>query len=60
TKIDPQNGNFTFTVRRSEREFVVIKASEKPHINLLWLGLLLVVVGLTLAAVRRFRIAGID
>ncbi|MFN3847836.1 MAG: cytochrome c biogenesis protein CcsA [Spirosomataceae bacterium] len=60
TKIDPQNGNFTFTVRRSEREFIVIKASEKPHINLLWLGLLLVVVGLTLAAARRFRIAGID
>ncbi len=57
TKIDPQSGKFSFTVRRTEPEFIVIKALQKPHINLLWLGFLMVVVGLTIATVRRFRIA---
>jgi cytochrome c-type biogenesis protein CcmF len=57
TKIDPQSGKFTFTVRRTEPEFIVIKALQKPHINLLWLGFGLVVVGLSIATIRRFRIA---
>jgi cytochrome c-type biogenesis protein CcmF len=57
TKIDPATNKFTFTVRRTEPEFIVIKALEKPHINLLWLGFGLVVIGLSIATVRRFRIA---
>ena len=58
TRIDPMSGKFEFAVSRGQREFVVLKALEKPHINLLWIGTLLVVVGITIAAFRRFVIAG--
>jgi cytochrome c-type biogenesis protein CcmF len=60
SKIDPVAGKFSFTVSRGQREFLVLKATEKPHINLLWIGFLLMVVGITLATIRRFRIAGMS
>lgn len=60
SKIDPASGRFSFTVSRGQREFLVLKATEKPHINLLWIGFLLMVVGITLATIRRFRIAGMN
>jgi cytochrome c-type biogenesis protein CcmF len=60
SKIDPAAGKFSFTVSRGQREFLVLKATEKPHINLLWIGFLLMIVGITLATIRRFRIAGMS
>jgi cytochrome c-type biogenesis protein CcmF len=57
-KIDPVSGKFSFTVSRGQREFIVLKATEKPHINLLWFGFLLIIIGITLATIRRFRIVG--
>jgi cytochrome c-type biogenesis protein CcmF len=57
TQIDPVNGNFTFSISRGQRDYIVLKAVEKPHINLLWLGIGLLVVGVTLSAIRRFSIA---
>lgn len=60
TKIDPATGKFTFSASRGQREFIVLKALEKPHINLLWFGFLLVIVGIVLAAVRRFVIVGAE
>jgi cytochrome c-type biogenesis protein CcmF len=55
SRIDPQAGKFVFTVNRSERDFIVLKAIEKPHINFLWIGTLMVVFGASLAAFRRFK-----
>jgi cytochrome c-type biogenesis protein CcmF len=57
TKIDPVSGQFSFSVSRGQREFIVLKALEKPQINLLWIGTLLLMVGVSIATVRRFRIA---
>lgn len=56
TEIDPVNGQFNFAISRGQREFIVLKAEEKPQINLLWIGTLLLVVGMTIAAFRRFQI----
>jgi cytochrome c-type biogenesis protein CcmF len=53
--IDPKTGLFTFGVNRSQREYVVMKAIEKPHINLLWFGTLLIIIGFTISAIRRFK-----
>jgi cytochrome c-type biogenesis protein CcmF len=55
--IDPTTGKFTFAISRGEREYIVLKAIEKPHINLLWLGTGLLVVGICIASIRRFRIS---
>lgn len=60
TKIDPIAGKFSFSASRGQREFIVLKATEKPHINLLWIGFLLMIVGITLATIRRFRIVGAE
>ncbi|MFT4735591.1 MAG: cytochrome c-type biogenesis protein CcmF [Algoriphagus sp.] len=57
TEIDPASGNFTFSIARSEREYIVLKAIEKPFINLLWLGILLFIIGVAFSAYRRFGIA---
>lgn len=54
--IDPANGKFTFGVSRGKRDYVVLKAIEKPLINLLWLGAALVFIGISIATFRRFRI----
>ncbi|MGL4632770.1 MAG: cytochrome c biogenesis protein CcsA [Leadbetterella sp.] len=55
-KIDPETGKFTFTISRGEKEFVVVKAIEKPFINLLWIGTIMVMIGATIASIRRFKI----
>ncbi len=57
SKIDPVSGLFSFSVSRGQREFIVLKALEKPQINLLWIGTLLLMVGISIATVRRFAMA---
>ncbi len=57
SKIDPLTGQFTFSISRSERDYIVLKAIEKPLINLLWLGIALLVSGISIAAIRRFKIS---
>jgi cytochrome c-type biogenesis protein CcmF len=56
-EIDPVSGNFTFGISRSEREYIVLKAIEKPLINLLWIGIILFIIGVFFSAYRRFGIA---
>jgi cytochrome c-type biogenesis protein CcmF len=54
-EINPQTGKFTFAVNRTQRQWIVMKALEKPLINLLWIGTLVVMLGFTLSTVRRYR-----
>lgn len=57
TAIDPATGKFTFAISRGERDYIVLKAIEKPGINMLWIGTGLLIIGIVIAATRRFRIA---
>jgi cytochrome c-type biogenesis protein CcmF len=54
-EINPQTGQFTFGVNTTQRDFIVMKATEKPLINILWLGTFVLVIGFVMATVRRFR-----
>lgn len=54
-EIDPRTGKFTFAVNRTQRDYIVMKAFEKPLINILWIGTLVVVLGFLIASVRRYR-----
>ena len=54
-EINPQTGKFTFAVNRTQRDYIVMKALEKPLINLLWIGTFIVVLGFLIATVRRYR-----
>ncbi|GHB61178.1 cytochrome c biogenesis protein CcsA [Persicitalea jodogahamensis] len=54
-EINPQTGEFTFAVNTKQRDFIVMKALEKPLINVLWLGTFVLVIGFLMATIRRFR-----
>ncbi len=55
SQIDPQTGKFTFAVNRTQRDYIVMKAYEKPLINILWIGTLVVLLGFAISMVRRYR-----
>jgi cytochrome c-type biogenesis protein CcmF len=55
--IHPETNEFSLGLNGRQKDWVIIKAMEKPFINLLWLGTGILMVGFTIAAVRRFKTA---
>ena len=55
SKINPESNSFNFDVYTTQRDFVILKAIEKPYINVLWCGTILLVVGFGIAITRRYR-----
>ncbi|MBL7859155.1 MAG: cytochrome c biogenesis protein CcsA [Cyclobacteriaceae bacterium] len=53
--IHPETNEFTLGINTRQKDWVVIKAMEKPYINVLWIGTLVLMTGFSLAMVRRFR-----
>jgi len=53
--IDPASNEFTIGVQTTQRDYIILKAMEKPHINILWTGTVLLTVGFGIAAYRRFK-----
>jgi cytochrome c-type biogenesis protein CcmF len=51
--IDPTAGKFTFAVSTTQKDYVILKAMEKPFINLLWSGTLLMALGFGLSVRQR-------
>ncbi len=53
--IHPEKNEFVLGLQTRQKDWVIIKAMEKPYINILWLGTGLVTLGFVVAMVRRFR-----
>jgi len=53
--IHPESGEFTIGINTRQKDWVVIKALEKPFINVLWIGTLVLMTGFGMAMTRRFR-----
>lgn len=53
--IHPETSQFTIGFNARQKDWVVIKAIEKPFINILWIGTLVLMAGFGIAMVRRFR-----
>jgi cytochrome c-type biogenesis protein CcmF len=51
----PRTDELTLRVESRQKDWVVIKALEKPFINVLWTGTVLLMAGFGIAMVRRFR-----
>jgi cytochrome c-type biogenesis protein CcmF len=51
--VDPATGKFTFGVSTTQKDYVILKAMEKPFINLLWSGTLLMALGFGLSVRQR-------
>jgi cytochrome c-type biogenesis protein CcmF len=53
--IHPDTNEFSLGLNTRQKDWVIIKAMEKPLINVLWLGTGVLMVGFSIAMVRRFR-----
>ncbi|MCR5887409.1 cytochrome c biogenesis protein CcsA [Hymenobacter sp. J193] len=53
--VDPTTKRFTFGVSTTQKDYIILKAVEKPFINLLWSGTLLMALGFGIALVQRGR-----
>ena len=56
TRINPQEESFELTLAKGDREiqdYIIMKAIVFPYINLLWLGCLVMVIGLGIGVYRR-------
>jgi cytochrome c-type biogenesis protein CcmF len=53
--IHPESGKFSLGINTRQKDWVVIKAIEKPYINVLWVGTGVLMLGFGIAMVRRFR-----
>ena len=53
--IHPETNEFTLGISTRQKDWVVIKAMEKPYINVLWIGTLVLMVGFGIAMARRIR-----
>ena len=53
--IHPETNQFTLGISTRQKDWVVIKAMEKPYINVLWIGTLILMVGFGIAMARRIR-----
>jgi cytochrome c-type biogenesis protein CcmF len=54
TAIHPETDEFTIQVQARQKDWIVIRALEKPFINVLWLGTFVVMIGFGIAMRRRF------
>jgi cytochrome c-type biogenesis protein CcmF len=52
--IQPEENSFTFGIQTGQKDWIIIEAVEKPWINVLWLGTLLLAIGFSVAMVRRY------
>jgi cytochrome c-type biogenesis protein CcmF len=53
--IHPEDNQFSIGVSTRQKDYVILKAMEKPLINLLWLGTLMLMTGFSVAMARRVR-----
>jgi cytochrome c-type biogenesis protein CcmF len=53
--IHPETSQFTVGIKTRQKDYIVLKALEKPLINVLWLGTGLLLAGFTVAIVRRYK-----
>ncbi len=53
--IHPETDEISLGIKSRQKDWVVIKALEKPFVNVLWLGTLVLMTGFGVAMTRRFR-----
>ena len=52
--IDPKNGVFTIGIDTTQKDYIILKAILKPHINILWIGTIILIFGFSISAWRRY------
>ncbi|MFY0593219.1 cytochrome c biogenesis protein CcsA [Roseivirga sp.] len=52
--IYPENGTVEIAVETTQKDWVIIQAIEKPQINILWIGTIIMIIGFMIATRRRY------
>ncbi|MTI33632.1 heme lyase CcmF/NrfE family subunit [Xanthovirga aplysinae] len=52
--VHPERDSFTLGIQTTQKDYIIVKAMEKPLINLLWLGTIILSIGFTMAIHRRY------
>ncbi|WP_109832842.1 cytochrome c biogenesis protein CcsA [Reichenbachiella versicolor] len=53
--VSPESNNFTIGVDTTQKDWVILEAVEKPFINILWLGTIVMMIGFGIAINRRYQ-----
>jgi len=53
--IHPEEGKFELSIETTQRDYIIMKAIEMPFINVLWLGTIVLMMGFSIAIVRRYK-----
>ncbi|MBD1398050.1 cytochrome c biogenesis protein CcsA [Pontibacter sp. JH31] len=51
--IDTENHRFKIGVNVTQKDYIILKAMEKPFVNVLWIGTIIMAIGFVMAIVRR-------
>lgn len=52
--IDPDNGSMDISIETTQKDWIILQAIEKPQINILWIGTIIMIVGFIIATRRRY------
>lgn len=52
--IYPENGSIDLTIETTQKDWIILQAIEKPQINILWIGTIIMIVGFIIATRRRY------
>ncbi len=52
--IDPDTGSVQLGVQTTQKDWIIIQAIEKPQINILWIGTIVMIIGFIVATRRRY------
>ncbi|TXK44647.1 cytochrome C biogenesis protein [Pontibacter qinzhouensis] len=58
--INTEKNTFTIGVNASQKDWIILKAMEKPFVNILWIGTIVMSIGFVMAIVRRKQETGAD
>jgi cytochrome c-type biogenesis protein CcmF len=56
--IDTENNKFKIGVNATQKDYIILKAMEKPFVNILWIGTIVMSIGFVMAIVRRNQEGG--
>ncbi|MBX0333446.1 cytochrome c biogenesis protein CcsA [Pontibacter sp. HSC-14F20] len=56
--IDTENHRFKIGVNVTQKDYIILKAMEKPFVNILWIGTIIMSIGFVMAIMRRNKEGG--
>ena len=52
--INPEDGSIELGIETTQKDWIILQAIEKPQINILWIGTIVMIIGFIVATRRRY------